>query len=376
MSVSDVVPQLRLDVGALEHNLAVMQDWCDERGLTLAPHVKTSMSSQVVRRQLAVHGPTVTVATAAQAEQAVGWGASTVLVANQVLDAAGLRRLRALTEDDRVRRLWCLVDSEEGARRAAGAFAGAGTALEVLLEVGHAGGRAGVRTADEAGALAAEVRGLRGLRLAGVAGYEGTGPNVRDPERLDVVDELCALTVRVFGRLARDGALGEAPVVTLGGSAFPDRAASALATVADVPGAVRLLRSGCYATHDHGTYARVSPVPGLRAALSIRTLVQSAPEPGFAVLATGKRDVAYDAGMPVVLAVHDPRGELREGAGGEVVSLYDHHAVVRGTGSMRVGDVVDLGISHPCSVLDRWDRYLAVHPDGRTEVWTTHFGRG
>ncbi len=40
---------------------------------------------------------------------------------------------------------------------------------------------------------------------------------------------------------------------------------------------------------------------GRRPALEVWGHVQSMPEPGFAVIALGKRDVAFDAGMQVPL---------------------------------------------------------------------------
>lgn len=45
-------------------------------------------------------------------------------------------------------------------------------------------------------------------------------------------------------------------------------------------GTVRLLRSGCHVTHDHNVYARVSSIPGLPPALTVRAVVASAAEDG------------------------------------------------------------------------------------------------
>jgi D-serine deaminase-like pyridoxal phosphate-dependent protein len=39
---------------------------------------------------------------------------------------------------------------------------------------------------------------------------------------------------------------------------------------------------------------------------------------------------------------------------------------------LRVGDVVDLGISHPCSVFDRWREIVAVGDDA-VETWRPAF---
>jgi D-serine deaminase-like pyridoxal phosphate-dependent protein len=91
------------------------------------------------------------------------------------------------------------------------------------------------------------------------------------------------------------------------------------------------------------------------------------------ILNAGKRELAYDAGLPVIVA-HYRGGELlsSEGSGAVLTKLFDHHAIVDAAEGFEVGDLVDLGISHPCSVFDRWREVIAVSPDG-VEVWKPVF---
>jgi D-serine deaminase-like pyridoxal phosphate-dependent protein len=59
-----------------------------------------------------------------------------------------------------------------------------------------------------------------------------------------------------------------------------------------------------------------------------------------------------------------------------VRNLYDHHAVLTGVTGLDVTDLVDFGISHPCSAFDRWPEYVVTDGDGREiEVWHTDFHR-
>jgi len=349
-------PMLRLDVERLHSNIQTMDAWCAARSVELAPHIKTTMSRQIVAAQLAAGARGVTVATADQAALAVDWGAREVLVANTVVDEESLSRLAALPATVRI-----FVDSLEGVRMAAGFELGA------LVDVGTVhNGRGGVRTLDEARSVAAAVNAAAGLRLEGVAGYEGVVPNDRAAFE-GAVDEHAALVRDVFFDLL-DGFETTTPIFSLGGSAYPDRAVAAMPAAEEVPGIVRLLRSGCYVTHDHGTYAGVSPIDGLLPALSVRTLVTSLPELGLAVLNAGKRDLPYDAGLPVVL-----NGPVDA----TIRQLYDHHAVLVGQlGDLRVGDSVDLGISHPCSAFDRWPRFVVTDGAGvEVDVWEADFRR-
>ena len=374
-------PQLRLDGDALENNIRVMAAWCRERGVELAPHVKTTMSAPIIERQLAAGAVGVTVATVDQVASALAWGHGRVLVANEIVDRFGLTRVRSWLEEDPGREIRCFVDSEAGVRAAGEVFDGGAVALEVLIDVGTPGGRTGVRSLDEGLLLAELVRATPGLRLVGVAGYEGVVPNSRAEDTVAAVDRHCRLVRDVYLEAAKFFETA-APIYSMGGSAFPDRVVEFLPDRAQVPGTRIILRSGCYVTHDHGTYAAVSPVPGLIPAISVRAVVLSTPEEGMAVVGAGKRDLPYDAGLPTVLSARTADGAEKtdgvekKGAAAEVRNLFDHHAVLSGVTGLNVTDTVDFGLSHPCSAFDRWPEYVLSDREGHdVDVWHTDFRR-
>jgi D-serine deaminase-like pyridoxal phosphate-dependent protein len=80
--------------------------------------------------------------------------------------------------------------------------------------------------------------------------------------------------------------------------------------------------------------------------------VVSRPEPGLALLDAGKRDVPSDVDLPLVLQTSDGRAL----PGARVVALNDQHARLELPPELElaVGEVVLLGISHPCTAFDRW----------------------
>src|SRR5690606_10132720 len=99
-------------------------------------------------------------------------------------------------------------------------------------------------------------------------------------------------------------------ILTGGGSSFFDIVVERFKSLALGTPVRIVLRSGCYVTHDSGTYHaahaaaeadahRRGVQPELRPALEVWSYVQSIPEPGLAFLSMGKRDVPYDAGLPV-----------------------------------------------------------------------------
>ena len=148
-------------------------------------------------------------------------------------------------------------------------------------------------------------------------------------------------------------------IVTAGGSTYFDAVADVL--TGDWPAglAVRtIVRSGAYLTHDDGLYARTSPLrAALLPALQVWAQVVSRPEPGLAVLTMGRRDVSFDQDLPVPLALADS----------VVTKLNDQHAYLRlGAGdSVEVGDWLGFGISHPCTVFDKWQLIPELDADDR-----------
>lgn len=377
MNHDPVLPELRLSLRALEHNVELMAAWCRDQGVELAPHIKTTMTRPVVERQLAAGAWGVTVATTRQAGIALEWGIRRILIANEVVHGSDLATLRRYLDTTPGLELYCLVDSHAGLDLARAAMRGAGNPLRVLIDVGTPEGRTGVREPAAAHALGEAVAdpATPGLLLAGVSGYEGVRPNSRDAGNLADVDAHCRRTAEVLHGLT-PLIRGGRPVLSMGGSAFPDRAVAAhhaLAARPDGPAPVFVLRSGCYVTHDHGTYRHVSPLPGLEAALTVRAAVLSTPEPGRAVIGAGKRELPYDAGLPVLLRARAPRGAFRP-VTGTAVQIFDHHLTVTDAGDLRVGEEVELGISHPCSAFDKWPDIRVVEGEGGAgEVWHPRF---
>ncbi|MBF8189408.1 alanine racemase [Nonomuraea sp. K274] len=325
---------------ALEHNVATMAAFARDHGMELAPHAKTHMSAEIAARQLDAGAWGLTVATPRQAEVVRGFGAGRIMVANQVVDPAGLAWAAAELARDPAFELLSFADSEAGVDILAG-HAGA-RPFRVLAELGHAGGRAGCRTVDELVKLASYVQESPGVELAGVAGYEGG---------LKTAGEVRSYLARL--QEAVEHVRVRSPILSVGGSQWFDVIGRELvATQARI-----LLRSGAYVTHDDGYYRERTPfnrIEGeLRPALEVWAHVLSTPEPGLAIVGMGKRDAPYDEGLPI------PR---RDGV--TIVKMQDQHTVVRADG-LRPGDLLAFGISHPCTAFDKWRVLPLVDGDYR-----------
>jgi D-serine deaminase-like pyridoxal phosphate-dependent protein len=297
---------------ALDANLDVMRRFCEAAGVSIAPHAKTTMSPQLIDRQLAAAVWGLTAALPAQVRLLWSFGARRVLMANELTDPAALRWLARELAEHPDRELLCYVDSLDGVRLAEQAFAEVAGAprLPVLIELGHEAGRTGARDLATALAVAEAAAAAPHLAVAGVAGYEGTIGHDRTPQTLARVDAFLTGLRDLAATLADRGlfAPGREPIATAGGSSFFERVAAILGPLG-ADGIRVVLRSGCYLTHDNGQYATLTPsarpewtLPPFQPALEVWTRVVSRPEPGLVLLNAGRRDLSHDAGLPVPLA--------------------------------------------------------------------------
>jgi D-serine deaminase-like pyridoxal phosphate-dependent protein len=377
-------PVMVIRQSAIEHNVAALANYCAERGVSLAPHAKTTMSPQLWERQLAAGAWGLTVATPHQARVVRALGVQRVFLANELVDASTAAWIADEMASDESFELTCYVDSVAGV-----GILGAATAarvrrrLRVVVELGHEGGRTGCRSDEEALAVARAVGEEPSLALVGVAGYEGGIGHDRSTATVTAVRDFARRMRQLLTDLDAQHLLaadtGEY-LVSCGGSAFFDLVADELAGTWGTTLPVRvLLRSGAYITHDSLFYEALSPFADgpsgarLRPAIEVWGQVLSRPEPGLALVGIGKRDISFDEGLPVVLA-----GRARSGDGAveplpdcRVDRLNDQHAylTVPPDSALAVGDLVCLGISHPCTAHDKW-QLVPVVDDGYRVVDT------
>lgn len=380
------LPLAVIKAGALQHNLAWMQAFARERGLELAPHGKTTMSPQLFRRQLAAGAWGITFATVFQLRIGVEAGVRRALIANQVHtapDLAGLAQLLAQTEGLRVAFLCDSVAQLRQIEAWRDAQPGAAPVFELLLELGLEGGRTGVRDPGEALALARAIRASAAARLVGIECFEGLGVSGDEAADTALAEGLMARMQALARGCDEQGlfepAAGEGVIVSAGGSAIFDLVAKHLRPALSRP-VQGILRSGCYVTHDHGHYKRMVHLVAqrcgcadeLQAALEVWTAVQSVPEPGLALLSGGRRDLSFDMELPrpLQLARGGRLHTLPADGSWRIKGLNDQHAHLRfdaaaGGLQPRVGDLVALGISHPCTTFDKWRWMPLVDDDYR-----------
>lgn len=328
-------PLLTIDRPSTINNVAVMADWLVERGLEIAPHGKTTMAPQLWQQLLDGGAWGITLATAWQVQLARSFGVRRIILANELIDPVALHWLGVELADPAFE-FTCWVDSLEAVALMRAGLAGAARPVDVVIELGS--GRTGAASVTDALAIAAAVDAAPELRLVGVGGYEGSAGITRSTADTDAVRSYLDRIVAVHDALQWN----VKPLVTAGGSAYFDLVAERLGPL--VGRATVVLRSGAYQLHDEGFYRGITPLPGLRSAMHGWARVLSRPEPGLAILDGGKRDFPYDLDLPAT--TYGPLARLNDQHG--YLPLAEAHE------APRVGDVLRLALSHPCTALDKW----------------------
>ncbi|MER8395322.1 alanine racemase [Mesorhizobium sp. M1340] len=390
------LPVALLRESALIQNRTWMRAFLARTGAKIAPHGKTPMSPALAQMQMQDGAWGVTAATAQQAAIFAAFGIRRIILANRLVGRENIRVVIGLLEQHLDLDLWCLVDSADGARILADAVRAHGKLarpLRVLIEIGAFGARTGVRDGKGALVLARDIEALHPwLALSGVEAYEGVfgghAPDTRTALARQMVEEVATFAHVAAGEgLFADGTI----LMTAGGTEFFDLAAQVLSRGIAGREVIPVIRSGCYVTHDHLSFAKMFERmvardsslaeigTGLTPALEVWAAVPSQPEPGLAFATMGKRDVSYDIEMP--LPVHWFRPERDRAPqpvppGVSVTRLNDQHAFlhVPHPSPFELGDLIGFGVSHVCTTFDKWRSVLLVDDEYRvTGAIRTYF---
>jgi D-serine dehydratase len=358
----------------LVHNLAWMQEFIAAYGLRLAPHGKTTMAPKLFQMQLQHGAWGITVATAQQTAVAHHHGVRRVLMANQLIGKENMAIIARLLQDPGFE-YYCLVDSALQIDQLGEFYADRTQRLNVLIELGVNGGRAGVRDDVQLPSVLAALARWNGvIVLSGIEIYEG----VLDDEV--AIRHFLKRAVAITTNLVKENRLQREPILLSGaGSAWYDVVAEVF-SAADLGDAVELvLRPGCYLTHDVGVYrkaqARIQQSntiahrmqSGLLPALQVWAYVQSVPEEEKAIIAMGKRDAAFDAGFPTPALHFRPGDTLPKTppAYWSITKMMDQHAFLQiaAGDDIRVGDMIGFDISHPCLTFDKWRSLVMLNSE-------------
>ena len=344
-------PALVLDLDAFERNLQRMADALRGSGVRLRPHAKSHKCPEIARRQVALGAVGICCQKVSEAAVFVDAGIGDVLVTNEVVGAAKLRRLMALA---RRARIGVLVDDAGQVRLLAAAARAAGATVDVYVEVDVGAGRCGVPPGAPAVALALLVADSAPLRFAGLQCYHGPAQHLRHPtERAAAIAEAAAAARATREAIERRGVA--VPIVTGAGTGtFQSERDS---------GVFNEVQAGSYVfmDRDYADNQRAAEAIAFEHALFVRTTVMSRPSAVRAVVDAGLKASSVDSGMPVVWQ----RPELR------YLKAADEHGVLATADAHTpaLGDALLLVPGHCDPTVNLYDELVCIRGGTVEALW-------
>ncbi len=327
-------PALLVDLHVLERNIASMADFATRRGMALRPHAKSHKSTFIADLQLAAGATGLCLATVGEAEVMWQHGVRDLLLAYPVFGEAKLRRLAPLVDAGA---LTVVADSIDVARGYSRIATSVGRELPVLIEIDSGMHRAGVLP-EHAGALAAEVDRLPGLRVRGILTHAGQAHQAVDQQGIELVarDEVRAM------QRAREGleAQGLQVDVVSAGSTVTTPYLSADDGITEV-------RPGTYVFNDLRTLGRYACTPDQLALSMLATVVSRAP--GRATLNAGSKSIT------TARTDQHGHGHLVNRPGSGFRQVSEEHAVLGLAAEdedLRLGERVRILPIHSCVWMD------------------------
>ena len=338
-------PALLLDLDKVEFNLAKAADFFKTTKARLRPHIKTHKCPVLAQKQVRAGAIGVTCAKVGEAEVMAKAGIADILIANQVVGATKIMRLMDLLNISDVK---VAVESEANLTQLDEAARDRGKILPVLIEVDVGMNRCGVKTADEAVKLAKSIDKAKGLKLAGIMGYEGHIIFTFDrQERVKAAQGCMEALVAVGKRLEKEGF--PVRIVSGGGTGTWD--------ISSKVDGITEIQAGSYLTMD-ATYGYLNL--GFAQALSMLTTV-IAVHGDHVILDCGMKSLSQEFGMPLVPGI--------EGAAISSLSEEHGHLAIPETAKLAIGEKIEIIPTHGCTTINLHDKFYAVRGDCVEAQW-------
>ncbi|WP_411277925.1 alanine racemase, partial [Gaiella sp.] len=207
-------PALCIDLDVMDQNIRLIVEACRAAGVAWRPHIKGHRCGAIGVREVEAGALGLTCAKLGEAELMASSGVRDLLIANAIV---GDRKLARLVELSRHADPIVAVDHTDQLRPLAAAFAAAGRAVRVVIEVDIGLARGGVEPGDAALPLAREAISLEGIDFVGLMAWEGHLIRIadRDEKERSIHDALRGLLDTKL-RLEVEGI--ECPIVSCAGT--------------------------------------------------------------------------------------------------------------------------------------------------------------
>ena len=348
-------PILCIDLERMEANIRKMAGYCREQGVAWRPHEKCHKTPAIALKEIEAGAIGVTCAKASEAEVMAAGGVRDILIANMVVGARKLERVAALRRQSNP---IIACDHFAQVQPLAEICRERGVEVRVLIEVNIGLDRVGIRPGKDTLELAQAIDGLKGVRLAGIMGYEGHLLQVADPtEKERQIREAIGVLVGCKEQIVKSGIACD--IVSAGGTG------SYLYT-AKCPGVTELQAGGGIFMDPY--YRFKCQVPELDYALTVLATVVSRPTLERAILDAGRK--TFNSDVATALIAGHPDAEVKR--------LSAEHCELRlGPESQRlkIGEKVEIVVGYGDFTTVLHDEFYGFVGDRLQVIWPI-LGRG
>jgi D-serine deaminase-like pyridoxal phosphate-dependent protein len=347
-------PALIVDLDAFERNLQALPRMIAGRPIALRPHSKTHKSPIVALKQMALGAVGVCCQKVAEAEALFAGGVSDILIANEVVGFAKLRRLAALA---RQAKLAVCVDDPGNVIELEDALAEFEAEVRVLVEIDVGAGRCGVAPGQAALQLAQVVAASKHLPFDGLEAYQGSAQHISKFEERRAAIARAVDLARDTKRLIEEAGIPCPRVTGAGTGSFQFESASEVYTE---------LQCGSYVFMD-ADYSRNldeqgEAKPQFEQSLYIWTTVMSRPTQERAVVDAGLKALSVDSGMPVL-------PDFSEVIYARASDEHGKLEIRASTEGLDVGDKLRLVPGHCDPTVNLYDWYVGVRRQRVECLW-------
>lgn len=280
-------PVLVADLTLIEKNMETMNRVLSGSPLRLRPHFKSHKCAALAHKQIEKGAVGITCAKLSEAEDLCDSGIENILIANQIVDPAKIRRLAELAGKCR---LTVCADDAENLRALSRAAENAGTLIHILVEYEIGMCRCGVTDRETYVKLAKLAEKLPGLSYEGIQAYAGhVSHMLTNEERKSYTDKNGEILRSLIRYLTENGIA----VHTVSGGS------TGTAVLKAAQGLYTELQAGSYFFMDV-TYGKLD-IPFENSLFLLASVCSK--RDGLTVLDAGVKSLGMDQGDPVCLTM-------------------------------------------------------------------------
>jgi D-serine deaminase-like pyridoxal phosphate-dependent protein len=344
-------PALVLDLDAFERNLDRMTDAVKGYDVRLRPHAKSHKCPEIALRQIARGAVGICCQKVSEAAVFVQAGIKDVLITNQMVGAAKIRRVVELAA---LARIGVLVDDPLQVQPLATAAQIGEVTVDVYIEVDVGAHRCGVKPGAAAVRLAELIVACPALRLAGLHCYHGGAQHLREPSERAAAIAGAADAARSTKRAIEAKGMAVDIVTGAGTGTFTHERDSNI---------YKELQPGSYIfmDRDYNDNRLGDHDTCFEQALFVKTTVMSRPAADRAIVDAGLKASSIDSGMPLVWQ----RNDLH------YLKASDEHGVVvvNNAALIALGDQLMLVPGHCDPTVNLYDTLICVRGARVESLW-------